>query len=116
MFRGKVVTGESGTVDDWMAMLNRRLDECVATLGRERMGIEIVFRQRDGDDEYLYWVVVRGDGETAETSSAPLDIDHVAFDQRCRERGWQTADPQLLLLPAIVRSAVLDHCGVPDDG
>ncbi|MDQ3544557.1 MAG: class I SAM-dependent methyltransferase [Actinomycetota bacterium] len=114
LHRGKVVSGQSSGVDDWMDMLNARLDECVATLDRERMGVEIVFRQRDGDDEYLYWVQVRGDGASVETSPAQLDLDHVAFDERCRERGWQLGEPELLLLPAAVRAAVLGHCDVDD--
>ena len=52
--RGKVLPGASAEADRWMQMLNDRLDECVATLDRERMAIEIVFRLREGDDEYLY--------------------------------------------------------------
>lgn len=116
LFRGRVVAGESATVDEWMTMLNDRLDEAVATLDRERMGIEIVFRQRDGDDEYLYWIIVRGHGAHVQTSTAQLDIDHIAFDERCRERGWQTAEPELLLLPNTVRTAVLGHCDVVEDG
>jgi hypothetical protein len=36
-----------------MAMLNDRLDECVATLDRERMAIEIAFRLRENGEDYL---------------------------------------------------------------
>ena len=97
-----------------MRMLNDRLEECVATLDRERMGIEIVFRQRDGDDEYLYWIVVRGEGDHAGSSTHALDVDHVAYDVRCRVPGWDTAKPELLLLPNQVRSAVLEFCHVSD--
>src|ERR1700690_2071244 len=39
--RAKVIPGASAEADRWMAMLNDRLDECVATLDRERMAIEI---------------------------------------------------------------------------
>jgi hypothetical protein len=39
--RAKVLPGASAEADTWMKMLNDRLDECVATLGRERMAIEI---------------------------------------------------------------------------
>jgi hypothetical protein len=110
LFRAKVINGQSSTVDEWMSMLNDRLDEGEATLERERMGVEIVFRQRDGDTEYLYWIVICGEGESVESSHHQLDIDHVAYDERCRERGWETAQPELLLLQAPVRRAVLDAC------
>ena len=114
MFRGRVVPGRSDTVDEWMTMLNDRLTESVATLNRERMGIEIVFRQRDGEDEYLYWVIVRGDGESVETSQHQLDIDHRAYDALCRQPGWQTATSELLLLPDRVRGAVLEACCIAE--
>ena len=39
--RGTVLPGGSAEADRWMAMLNDRLDECVATLDRERMAVEI---------------------------------------------------------------------------
>jgi Family of unknown function (DUF6176) len=42
--RCKVLPGASAEADRWMAMLNDRLEECVATLDRERMAIEIIFR------------------------------------------------------------------------
>ena len=42
--RGKASPGASAEADRWMAMLNDRLAECVATLDRERMAIEIIFR------------------------------------------------------------------------
>jgi uncharacterized protein DUF6176 len=49
--RAKVLPGASAEADRWMAMLNDRLEECVATLDRERMAIEIVFRlTEDGED------------------------------------------------------------------
>lgn len=114
LFRGKVVPGTSDEVDTWMRLLDDRLEKCTETLDRERMGIEIVFRQRDGDDEYLYWVVVQGAGEPVETSQASIDVDHLAFDERCRQRGWEVAEAQLLLLPDAVRSAVYEHCGIQE--
>ena len=110
LFRGKVIDGASTAVDAWMAMLNDRLDEATETLDRERMGLELVFRQRDGADEYLYWIIVRGDGELVESSTHQLDIDHLAFDERCRERGWQIGTPELMLAPDAVRTALTQFC------
>jgi hypothetical protein len=37
----------------WMRMLNDRRDEAVQTLERERVAIEIVFRERDDDGDWL---------------------------------------------------------------
>jgi hypothetical protein len=106
--RGKVLPGASAEADRWMQMLDDRVDECVATLDRERMAIEIIFRLREGDEDYLYWVSVHGaDGGGLDLSN-PIDRDHLAQAKRTKEPGWVEAEPQVLLLPEPVRRAVLD--------
>jgi hypothetical protein len=105
--RAKVKPGASAEADRWMAMLNDRLDECVATLDRERMAIEIVFRLREGDDEYLYWVAVRGEHGAELDMDVPIDRDHVEQGMKVKEPGWVEAEPQVLMLPDPVRDAVL---------
>jgi hypothetical protein len=106
--RGKVLPGASAEADKWMKMLNDRIDECVATLDRERMAIEIVFRLREGEDDYLYWVQVRGKDGAGLDESLPIDRDHVEQAKRTKEPGWVEAEPQVLMLPEPVRKAVLD--------
>ena len=66
--RGTVLPGRSAEADRWMAMLNDRLDECVATLDRERMAVELVFRLREDGRDQLYWVTVKGTGGPGRTS------------------------------------------------
>jgi len=41
-----------------METLRAREDECVATLDRERMALEMVFR--DGDRDELIWIILQG--------------------------------------------------------
>ncbi len=94
-------------VDDWMQMLNDREDECVATLDRERMAVEAVFRLRDEQGDWLYWFSLRGDEGGELNDEAAIDRDHIAYGKRCKEPGWDEAEPQLLLLPEPVRHAVL---------
>jgi hypothetical protein len=106
--RAKVLPGASAEADRWMKMLNDRLDECVATLDRERMAIEIVFRLREDDQDYLYWVQVRGAGGAGLDMSLPIDRDHDAQARRTKEPGWVEAEPQVLMLPDPVRKAVLE--------
>ena len=107
--RARIRPGMGEEATRWMQMLNDRLGECVATLDREKMAIEIVFRLLEDDGDFLYWVTVSGtSGQDVTSSAHPLDVDHLAFDERVRERGWVRAQPQLLLLPDTVRQAVLD--------
>jgi hypothetical protein len=105
--RAKVLPGASAEADTWMKMLNDRLDECVATLDRERMAIEIVFRLKENGEDYLFWMMVRGaEGAGLDPDNA-LDQAHVEQGERTIIPGWTEAEPQLLLLPGPVRDAVL---------
>jgi hypothetical protein len=108
LHRARIRPGMGEEATRWMQMLNDRVDEAVATLDRERMAIEIVFRSQDADGEHLTWVTVRGPGADVSTSTHPLDVEHLAFDARVRQPGWERAQAQLLLLPAGVRDAVVD--------
>lgn len=111
--RRRVRAGASELVDEWMAMLNRRLDECVATLDRERMAVEVVFRQTSPDgSEWMYWMTIRGDGEPMLTSEHQLDHDHMEYGRRCLEGAWEELAPQLLLLPGAVAAAVARCAGL----
>jgi len=108
LHRGRIRAGMSHEADAWMRMLNDRLDEARATLHRERMAVELVFRMREGDDEYLYWICIRGKaGQSVNTSEHPLDLDHLAFDERVRERGWMLGTVELVLIPSPVEHAIL---------
>ena len=94
--------------DRWMRMLNDRLAEAVQTLERERVALEIVFRERDDEGDWLVWVMVQGDGGASiDDSPFPIDRDHAAFAERVRLPDRREAEPQALLLPGPVRDAVL---------
>jgi hypothetical protein len=91
-----------------MQMLNDRVDECVATLDRERMALEIVFRLKENGDDYLYWVSIFGPGGSGLDPSIPIDRDHEQMGRAAKEPGWVEAEPQFLLAPASVREAILN--------
>lgn len=104
--RSKVLPGCSAEADRWMQMLNDRVEECVATLDRERMALEIAFRLEENGEEYLYWVSIYGAGGEGLDTSIPIDHDHEQMARRAKEPGWVEAVPQFLLLPAPVREAI----------
>ena len=106
--RAKLIPGQSGEADRWMQMLNDRVDECVATLDRERMALEIAFRLDEDGQEYLYWVSIYGSGGHGLDLTIPIDRDHDAMARRSKEPGWVEAEPQFLLLPDPVRDAIVN--------
>lgn len=106
--RGRVLPGASAEADRWMTMLDERVDECIATLDRERMAIEIVFRFTEDGEDYLYWVSVHGPGGATDLDlGTAIDRDHLEQAKRTKHPGWDEAEPQVLMLPAPVREAVL---------
>jgi len=107
LLRAKVRPGAGAEADTWMAMLGERLDECVATLDRERMAVEIVFRLRENGDDYLFWVTLKGAGGAGLDETIPIDRDHAAQSRRTKEPGWTEAEAQVLLLPGPVREAIM---------
>lgn len=106
--RATVLPGRSAEADRWMAMLRERHDECVATLDRERMAVEVVFRSREDDGtEYLWWFALKWvDSATLSGSPFQIDADHGEQARRTKEPGWQEAELQVVFLPATVRAAV----------
>jgi hypothetical protein len=113
LHRARILPGMEEEATEWMQMLNDRHEEAVATLDRERMAIEIIFRSSAADGDHLTWITVQGPGEAVGTSSHQLDVDHLAFDRRVRERGWVTEEAQLLLLPEPVLRAVTEWAQRP---
>ncbi len=107
--RAPVLPGTEPIVDEWMAMLNDRLDECVATLDRERMALELAFRHVDGDgSEWLYWVSVQGANGGGNDPDNALDADHVAFAKWVKgPPGWEELTPHLFLAPDHIRSSIV---------
>ena len=103
--RVRVKPGKSARVDEWLAMLNARMDEVKETLIREEMHVEVIFREISGEDEFLYWFSIQGEGGAhVNTSPHPLDHDHIAFHEECidHDYGARDAQAQVIILPDAV--------------
>jgi hypothetical protein len=95
--------------DEWMKMMNQRIDECVATLEREKMYVEVVFRERCKGEDFLYWFSVQHEsGEPLETSPHEVDKVHRAFGRECIDLTYGAVDPvpQLVMIPKRIAAAM----------
>lgn len=105
--RFRVKPGKSARVDEWLAMLNERMDEVKQTLSREEMKLEVIFREIIDGEEFLYWFSIQGEaGADVNTSPFPLDHDHLAFHKECIDHsyGARDAQPQVIIVPDDVAS------------
>lgn len=106
--RYRVKDGKSDRVDEWMAMLNRRIDECIDSLEREKMKLEVIFRELLDGKEYVSWFSVQGEDSLPPDTSLPIDEAHYAFADECLEveHGRRDAQPQLVLVPPHIATAM----------
>jgi hypothetical protein len=107
--RFRVNPGMEKRVDDWLSMLNARMAEAKQTLVREKMKLEVIFRERIGMDEYLTWFSVQ-DETGAPVTSSPFEIDkeHMRFHDECIDHGYGRRDgqAQVVMVPDEIAAAM----------
>lgn len=102
-----VKKGKSKRVDRWMKMLKSRLPEVMRTLKREKMYVEVIFREKIGKDEFLYWFSIQGEGgEHVTTSPFKVDREHIKYSRECIDIGRGKTDlrPQVVMIPPRIRA------------
>ncbi len=107
--RYKVRPDRTQQVDEWLAMLNGRMDEVKETLVREEMKVEVIFRELIGEDEYLTWFSIQGQGGAeVETSPHSLDHDHIAYHMACIDHsyGARDAQAQVIMIPDAIAACL----------
>lgn len=87
----RVKPGKEARADEWMRTLVARRDECLATLGREAMYYESLFRLSVDGRMHLGWFTAQGDvHDDVDESDHDIDKVHCAFFDECLE----VADPR----------------------
>ena len=108
--RFRVKPGKSARVDEWLKMLNDRMDEIVPILDREEMKLEVIFREMIGGEEYLYWFSVQGDQGKPANADADYEVGrkHTEFHEECiaHDYGMRDAQPQVIMVPSGVAQAM----------
>ena len=79
-----VTPGMESEAEAWMRLLKERRAECVATLDREKMRYESVFKSEHDGRMYLSWFSVQGE-DFAPIEQSPFEIDrlHIEYWDRC---------------------------------
>lgn len=104
--RFKVKPGMSSVVDEWLKFLNDNMEGVLLTLERERMYVETIFREKQGEDEYLYWYSIQGEGaESVETSEYDIDKKHIEYWKKCIDPSYQPEDllPEVIMIPQSIK-------------
>ena len=107
--RFRIKPDKLSRADEWLQVLNERIDECVTTLEREKMYVEVVFRERYNGDDFLYWFTIQHEsGQPLETSPHAIDQIHRAFGRECIDLTYGAVDPvpQVVMIPERVAAAM----------
>jgi len=107
--RVRIKKGKSERVDEWMKVLNDRMKEVLLTLKDEKMYVETIFREKIGEDDFLYWYTIQGEGGTHVTESKhEIDLLHIEFKKECLDFDYPRNDlsPQVIMISEVVQKAI----------
>jgi hypothetical protein len=97
-----------GRYADWQRFLHDRHRDAVATLAREHMFVEAMFRDPAHDPRTLYWLEVRDDaGAHDNDSGQEIDREHERYMREVlRNDSWSVLDTENVLVAPFVQDAV----------
>lgn len=104
-----VKPGKEARAEEWMRVLIERQAECVATLEREKMHYESIFRCERNGHLYLSWYSVQSEGAPPVRGSLhPIDEVHLAFWDECIDRSVppETFEHVVSFVPADVQRVI----------
>lgn len=107
--------GQSAEADRWMAMLRERREECVATMRRDGLAVEVIFRTQVGGEEVLYWFEIGTQSGNADAvpdaDRTGLDRAHLDFNRRVKVPGHTSARVEVVLIPPAIERAMREWLG-----
>ena len=108
----RVIAGKESRADEWMRVLASRRADCVATLDREAMHLESVFKHHHEGRMYLAWFSVQGAHHASvESSGHEIDKLHVSFWRECIDATWSAFDMEhvVTFAPSLVDETLLER-------
>jgi hypothetical protein len=108
LHRVLIKDGQLDHFSDWLDFLHAHHDESVATLAREHMYVEAMFRDPKNDPKVLYWLEVSDvAGAHVDSSGEAVDRRHMQYMHKVlREDTWSVLDTENVLMPPFIDSAI----------
>ncbi|WP_278473529.1 DUF6176 family protein [Turicibacter sanguinis] len=96
--RFRVKKGKESKALEWMEILNSRIDDVLETLEGEKMYVETIFKEYDGQYMYLYWYSIQGEGGVEVIySEHAIDKIHVQYWKECIDETYKGVDMEPLV-------------------
>jgi hypothetical protein len=77
------------------------MPETLDSLDREQMHVEVIFRERIGDEEFVSWFSIQSEAaEPVESSLHEIDKIHLAYWRECIDQayGQHASVPQVIMI------------------
>ena len=111
LHRMEIRDGKLDLYADWQRFLHAHHDEAVATLAREHMYVEAMFRDVGRDPQTLYWLEVRDDaGARVDDSTAEIDREHLRYMREVLRKDSHTLlETENTLVAPFVQAAIVSN-------
>lgn len=108
LHRMEIADGKLARYGDWQRFLHEHHDVGVATLAREHMYVEAMFREPGRDPQVLYWLEIGDDaGAGVDTSTAQVDREHLRYmDEVLRGGSHTLLETENTLVAPFVQAAI----------
>lgn len=83
------------------------MDKVLLTLQDEKMYVETIFKESVGEDEYLYWYSIQGEGGTnVDDSDHEVDKKHLEYWYECiaESDGHKDMETKVVMIPDNIRN------------
>lgn len=105
----KVKPNKSDKVDEWMAYIEENMDDALLTLEGEKMYVETIFREQNGEHEYLYWYSVQED-DMEDDEELNINQKLLDFFDECIDKTFQPLDLEasVVMMPKRIRNTIFN--------
>ncbi|WP_462268041.1 DUF6176 family protein [Mucilaginibacter sp.] len=111
LHRLRINTAQMPVYQDWVNWHEREYGPVVATMEREQMYAEAVFRDTLHEPDFIYWLELKGpDGAHYDSSPLPADRKHAEYMRQILVKGTHTQlKTEFLMLPSFVEHSIGRH-------
>jgi Family of unknown function (DUF6176) len=111
LYRFELNPDKVSRFEEWVKFEQAHHAETVATLEREKMYFEAIFRDRANQQDVIYWLAIHGrGGDSSETSPLGIDQQYQQFMRETLKKGSRTTlSTEYALVPQFIEAAVDAH-------
>lgn len=111
LYRMRINKAQLPTYQDWVAWHTLEKTAVNATMEREKMYAEALFRDTINEPDAIYWLAISGEGgKTYQGSPLPADKKHAAYMKQILVKGsGSVLKTEFLMLPPFEENTIALH-------